>query len=67
MLHVIILCVIEEDSIVCGFADIRPSPGTDGKIIISERDGTGFTLLAHVFSNSQDFRRMKRGNGRQTF
>jgi hypothetical protein len=52
MLHVIIIDVIEEDPIVCGFADVRPSSGTNSKVVISGRDGTGFTLLAHIFSNS---------------
>jgi len=66
-LHVIILVVIEEDSIVCGFADVRPSSGTNSKIIIGERDRTGFTLLAHIFSNSHDFGKMKRVKWQQTF
>lgn len=48
MLHVIVLGVIEEDSVVCGLANLRPPSGTDNKIVISERDGAGFTLLAHI-------------------
>ena len=61
MLHVIIIGVIEEDSIVCGFANVCPSSGTNSKIIASEKDGTGFTLLAHIFSNSQDFPQDEKG------
>jgi hypothetical protein len=58
MLHIIVFGIIEEDPIVCGFADIRPLSRANGEVIVSKRDGASFTLLAHFFSNGQ-MRRVK--------
>jgi hypothetical protein len=59
MLHIIVFGIIEEDPIVCGFADIRPFSRANGEVIVSKSDDTSFNLLAHFFSNGQ----MKRVEG----
>jgi hypothetical protein len=53
MLHVIVLIVIEEDPVVCGLADVRPLSGTNSRIAIGKRDGSGFTLLAYILSKGK--------------
>jgi hypothetical protein len=53
MLHVIVLIVIKEDPVVCGLADVRPLSGTNSRIAIGKRDGSGFTLLAYILSKGK--------------
>jgi hypothetical protein len=52
MLHIIVLAVIKENPIACGLPDVRPSFGTGTEVTIRKGDGTGFTLLVHIFSAS---------------
>ena len=57
MLHIIVLGVIEKNPIVCGFPDVRPSFRTGTEVTICEGDGTGFTLLVHIFNTLARWKR----------